>query len=84
MRAGLLEGHVAWPGFYRRSATGLAARGSVADSRQLHSKDRHSATGLMARNKGQRGLDFTLAFCLAKKSGRTVTSHPAGVEYVPR
>ena len=39
----------AWPGFYRRSATGLAARGSGAASRRLHSKDRHSATGLMAR-----------------------------------
>ena len=62
-----IEGHAAWPGFYRRSATGLAARGSGADSRQLHSKDRHSATGLMARGKGRRGFDFPLAFGLAKK-----------------
>ena len=36
-------------GFTAARRTGLAARGSGADSRQLHSKDRHSATGLMAR-----------------------------------
>ena len=47
--AGLLERHAAWPGFYRRSATGLAARRSGAAPCQLSSIDRHSATGLMAR-----------------------------------
>ena len=35
---------------------------------QLNRKDRHSATGLMARNKGQRGFDSTLAFRIAKKA----------------
>ena len=29
-------------------------------------KDRHSATGLMARNKGQRGFVFMLAFFVAE------------------
>ena len=33
---------------------------------QLNRKDRHSATGLMARSKGQRGFDSTLAFRIAK------------------
>ena len=31
---------------------------------QLNSKDRHSATGLMARNKGQRVKEHTLVFCV--------------------
>ena len=31
-------------------------------------KDRHSATGLMARIKGQRMFFHTLAFCVAKKT----------------
>ena len=48
-----VEGHAAWLRSYRRSDV---------DSCCLHSKDRHSATGLMARNKGQRGYDLTLAF----------------------
>ena len=55
-----------WLGFYRRSATGLAARGSGAIPCRLASSYRHSATGLMARYKGQRGFEIPLAFCAAK------------------
>ena len=57
-----VEGHAAWLRSYRRGTTGATARRSDVDSCYLHSKDRHSATGLMARNKGQRGYDLTLAF----------------------
>ena len=58
-----VEGHAAWLRSYRRGTTGATARRSGVDSCYLHSKDRHSATGLMARNKGQRGCEPTLAFC---------------------
>ncbi len=58
--------HASWPGFYRRSATGLAARGFGAVPCQLVSSYRHSATGLMARYKGQREIKITLAFCVAE------------------
>ena len=58
-----VEGHAAWLRSYRRGTTGATARGSGADSCYLYSKDRHSATGLMARNKGQRGCEPALAFC---------------------
>ena len=61
-----VEGHAAWLRSYRRGTTGATARGSGADSCCLHSKDRHSATCLMARNKGQRGYDLTLAFLQAQ------------------
>ena len=44
----------------------------VADS------DRHSATGLMARNNGQRGFEIPLAFCVAKIS-KPHRSIPSGV-----
>ena len=57
-----VEGHAAWLRSYRRGTTGATARRSDVDSCCLHSKDRHSATGLMARNKGQRGCEPTLAF----------------------
>ena len=56
------ERHAAWLRSYRRGTTGATARRSDVDSCCWHSKDRHSATGLMARNKGQRGYDLTLAF----------------------
>ena len=46
--------HTTWPGFYRRSATGLAARESGAAPCRLASADRHSATGLMARARRTR------------------------------
>ena len=59
---GTVRGEASWLRSYRRSATGLAARGSGVDSCYLHSKDRHSATGLMAHNKGQRGCEPTLVF----------------------
>ena len=52
-----VEGHAAWLRSYRRSDV---------DSCCLHSKDRHSATCLMARNKGQRGCEPTLAFLQAQ------------------
>ena len=68
--AGLLVGHASWPGFYRRGTTGATARRSGAAPCGLHSTDRHSAAGLMAHNKGQRELDFTLAFYVAKITGR--------------
>ena len=58
----VLGGHDGWPGVYRRSATGLAARGAGVVPCQLHGIDRHSATGLMARSKGQRGSETMLAF----------------------
>ena len=48
---GTVRGEASWLRSYRRSATGLAARRSGVDSCYLHSKDRHSATGLMARIK---------------------------------
>ena len=60
---GTVRGEASWLRSYRRSATGLAARGSGVDSCYLYSKDRHSATGLMTHNKGQRGYKTTLAFC---------------------
>ena len=46
---GTARRHACWPCSYRRSATGLAARGSGRAPCRLYSKDRHSATGLMAR-----------------------------------
>ena len=58
--------HAAWPGFYRRGTTGATARQSGVATCQLDRKDRHSATGLMARNKGQRGFVFMLAFFVAE------------------
>ena len=61
-----LAGHAAWLRSYRRSATGLAARGSGVISSMLANIDRHSATGLMARYEGQRGFETMLAFCAAK------------------
>ena len=61
-----VEGHAAWLRSYRRGTTGATARRSDVDSCYLHSKDRHSATGLMARNKGQRGCEPTLAFLQAQ------------------
>ena len=54
--------------FYRRGTTGATARQSGEISCLLASIDRHSATGLMAREKGQRGDETTLAFCVAKIS----------------
>ena len=57
-----VEGHAAWLRSYRRGTTGATACRSGVDSCCLHSKDRHSATGRMARNKGQRGCEPTLAF----------------------
>ena len=69
--AELLGRHAAWLRSYRRSATGLAARRSGMTPCRLYSTDRHSATGLMARYKGQRDLDFTLAFCAAKNTQAT-------------
>ena len=71
--------HAAWPGVYRRSSTGLAARRSGAVPCRLASSYRHSATGLMARNKGQREIKLTLAFCVAKNSSHTDVFHPQGV-----
>ena len=53
-------------GEYRRSAEGLAARGSGVAPCCLYGIDRHSSTGLMARYKGQREIKLTLAFCAAK------------------
>ena len=38
---------------------------------------------LAACSKGQRGFDFPLAFCLAKKHKPRQSIPPAGVEYVP-
>ena len=67
--AGLLVGHASWPGFYRRGTTGATARRTGVVPCGLHSIDRHSTAGLMARNKGQRELDFTLAFYVAKITG---------------
>ena len=61
-----VEGHAAWLRSYRRGTTGATAHGSGVDSCCLHSKDRHSATGLMARNKGRRGCEPTLAFLQAQ------------------
>ena len=46
-------------------------------------KDRRRATGPPACCKGQRGFDFPLAFCLAKKHKPRQSIPPAGVEYVP-
>ena len=37
----------------------------------------------MARKQDQRGFDFPLAFCLAKKHKPRQSIPPAGVEYVP-
>ena len=76
-RAGLLGRHACWPGFYRRSATGLAARGSDAAPCCLYGIDRHSATGLMARKKGQRDFETTLTFSLAKSPSCNEASQPA-------
>ena len=75
----VLVGHASWPGFYRRSATGLAARRFGAAPCWLHSIYRHSATGLMARNQGQRDFDFALAFYAASFLSCTETSNPQGV-----
>ena len=61
-----LVGHESWLRSYRRDTTGATARGSGVISCQLASTDRHSATGLMARYKCQRGFETTLAFCAAK------------------
>ncbi len=83
---GLLGRHAAWPGFYRRGTTGATARRSGAAPCLLTDSDRHSATGLMARNKGQRDFEIPLAFCVAKipkphqniptrKGGRLPTVH---------
>ena len=63
-----LVGHESWLRSYRRDTTGATARGSGVISCQLADTDRHSATGLMARYKGQRGFETTLAFCVAKIS----------------
>ena len=52
-----VERHAAWLRNYRRSATSLAARGSDVVFCSLDRKGRHSATGLMARNKGQRRFE---------------------------
>ena len=71
-----------WPGFYRRGTTGATARGSGVVNRQLNRKDRHSATGLMARIKGQRGYEITLAFCVAKISKQHRIIPAPLVEYV--
>ena len=60
--------HAAWPGFYRRGTTGATARGSGVAPCSLDRKDHHSATGLMARIKGHRGFEITLAFCVAEIS----------------
>ena len=64
----MLDRHGAWPGFYRRSATGLAARRFGIAPCCLYSKDRRRATGPPARNKTQRGFETTLGFCVAKIS----------------
>ena len=45
--------------------------------------DRHSATGLMARYKGQHGFEIPLAFCAAKIPSRFETSQPARAAYAP-
>ena len=52
-----VERHAAWLRNYRRSATSLAARGSDVVFCSLDRKGHHSATGLMARNKGQRRFE---------------------------
>ena len=61
-----VEGHAAWLRSYRRGTTGATARGSGVLPCLAADSDRHSATGLMARSKGQRGFDSTLAFRIAK------------------
>ena len=53
-------------GFYRRGTTGATARRFGRLPCRLASSYRHSATGLMARYKGQRGFEIPLAFCAAK------------------
>ena len=63
-----VERHAAWPGFYRRGATGAMTRQFSVALRQLNRKGRHSATGLMARTKVQRVLENTLDFFVAKIS----------------
>ena len=66
---GAARGTCDWLGFYRRGTTGATARRTGAVPCWLASSYRHSAAGLMARNKGQRELDFTLAFYVAKITG---------------
>lgn len=53
-----VERHAAWPGFYRRGATGAMARWFSVALRQLNRKGRHSATGLMAGSVSKTPLFF--------------------------
>ena len=69
-----VERHAAWPVFYRRGATGAMARWFSVALRQLNRKGRHSATGLMARKKGQHGFEPALAFLFEKYSNHVEAS----------
>ena len=58
--------HAAWPGFYRRGTTGATARRSGVATCQLDRKDRHSATGLMARIKRSAWIEDHAGFFCCK------------------
>ena len=74
-----VRGKAAWLRSYRRSATGLAARGSDTISSMLAGIDRHSTEGLVARCKCQRGFETTLAFFAAKNLNRAEAPSPAAI-----
>ena len=62
-------------GFYRRSATGLAARGCGVIPCLLACTDRHSAAGLMACNEGQQGFQNHAGLWRSKAS-QAAQQHP--------
>ena len=50
----------------------------------LNRKDRYSATGLMARNKGQHGFETMLAFCVVKYLWHIAASQLALIKHALR